>query len=46
MLRRFVASTKMFPFPDYDLELADGREEPKLIMRYRTETSRPQLPAE
>jgi hypothetical protein len=35
MLRRFVAGTKMFPFPDYDLNLVDGRDEPKLVMRYR-----------
>ena len=35
MLRRFVAGTKMFPFPDYDLDLAEGREEAKLVMRYR-----------
>lgn len=41
MLRRFVASTKMFEFPDYDLELADGRDELKLVMRYRPPT--PQL---
>lgn len=38
MLRRFIASTKMFEFPDYDLELAEGRDEPKLIMRYREPT--------
>ncbi|HRD74688.1 MAG TPA: replication initiator protein A, partial [Hyphomicrobiaceae bacterium] len=35
MLRRFVASTKLFQFPDYDLELADGLTEPKLVMQYR-----------
>ena len=35
MLKRFVASTKVFPFPDYDLDLVDGREELKLVMRYR-----------
>jgi plasmid replication initiation protein len=39
MLKRFVASTKMFPFPDYDLDLVDGRDEPKLVMRYRDQTA-------
>lgn len=39
MLKRFVASTKMFPFPDYDLDLVDGRDELKLIMRYREQTA-------
>jgi hypothetical protein len=36
MLRRFVAGTRIFPFPDYDLEILDGREEPKLSMKFRT----------
>jgi hypothetical protein len=39
MLKRFVASTKMFPFHDYDLDLVDGRDELKLIMRYREQTA-------
>jgi hypothetical protein len=40
MLKRFVASTKVFPFPDYDLDLVDGREELKLIMRYREQQAK------
>jgi|SRR6185436_14857986 plasmid replication initiation protein len=39
MLKRFVASTKMFPFPDYDLDLVDGRDERKLVMRCREQTA-------
>ena len=34
-VRQFVASTRMFPFPDYDLELVPGRREEMLVMRQR-----------
>jgi plasmid replication initiation protein len=37
MLRQLVASTKMFPFPDYDLDLVDGQSSKLLRMRYRGE---------
>lgn len=35
MLRQLVASTKVFPFPDYDLDLVDGQHGQLLRMRYR-----------
>ena len=35
MLRQLVASTKMFPLPDYDLDLVDGQTGQLLLMRYR-----------
>lgn len=38
MLRQLVASTKMFPFPDYDLDLVEGRNGALLRMRYRAES--------
>lgn len=34
-VRQFVNSTRMFPFPDYDLELVSGKREEVLIMRER-----------
>lgn len=34
-VRQFVSSTRMFPFPDYDLELVAGKREEVLIMRER-----------
>ncbi|MCJ2106632.1 replication initiator protein A [Methylobacterium sp. E-041] len=34
-VRQFVVSTRMFPFPDYDLELTTGKREEILIMRER-----------
>lgn len=34
-VRQFVSSTRMFPFPDYDLDLVAGRREEVLIMRER-----------
>ena len=37
-LRRFVATTKLFPLPDYDLSLTEGREEMILHMVRRDET--------
>ena len=37
MLRQLVASTKIFPFPDYDLDLIDGQSGQLLRMRYRGE---------
>ena len=36
-LRQLVASTKLFPLPDYDVELIPGQQEPLLLMRYRGE---------
>ena len=36
-LRQLVASTKLFPLPDYDVELIAGQHEPLLLMRYRGE---------
>ena len=37
MLRQFVASTAMFPFPDYDLSLVEGERDTILVMRFRGE---------
>ena len=34
-VRQFVSSTRMFPFPDYDLELVSGKREEVLVMRER-----------
>lgn len=34
-VRQFVSSTRMFPFPDYDLELVAGKREEVLVMRQR-----------
>ncbi|MBT9293102.1 replication initiator protein A [Prosthecodimorpha staleyi] len=34
-LRRFVATTKLFPLPDYDLALTEGRDEMILHMQRR-----------
>lgn len=44
MLRQLVDSTKMFPLPDYDLELLEGQREPLLRMSYRGEKAVPPLP--
>lgn len=38
-LRRFVATTKLFPLPDFDLALTEGREEMILHMIRRDETA-------
>ena len=37
MLRQLVASTKIFPLPDYDLDLIEGQSGQLLRMRYRGE---------
>jgi len=37
-LRRFVATTKLFPLPDYDLYLSEGRDEMILHMVRRPDT--------
>jgi hypothetical protein len=37
-LKRFVAATKLFPLPDYDLFLTDGRDELILHMIRRDES--------
>ena len=37
-LRRFVATTKLFPLPDYDLFLREGRDEMVLHMVRRAES--------
>jgi len=37
MLRQLVSSTKLFPFPDYDLDLVDGADRQLLRMRFREE---------
>ena len=34
-VRQFVAQTRMFPFPDYELVLVTGRREEVLVMRAR-----------
>jgi hypothetical protein len=34
-VRQFVSGTRMFPFPDYDLELVSGKREEVLVMRER-----------
>lgn len=34
-VRKFVESTRVFPFPDYDLELVEGKREEILVMRER-----------
>jgi plasmid replication initiation protein len=34
-VRKFVESTRVFPFPDYDLELVAGKREEILVMRER-----------
>jgi plasmid replication initiation protein len=39
-LRRFVATTKLFPLPEYDLDLIAGRDGPNLRMRYRAKGSK------
>lgn len=36
-LRQLVASSKMFPFPDYDLDLVEGQSGVLLRMRFRGE---------
>lgn len=36
-LRKFVATTKLFPLPEYDLDLSEGRDGPVIHMRYRKE---------
>lgn len=36
-LRKFVATTKLFPLPEYDLDLTDGRDGQVMLMRYRQE---------
>ena len=41
--RRLVANTKMFPFPDYDLDLIEGQSGPLLRMRYREEGATPPI---
>jgi plasmid replication initiation protein len=41
MVGQFVASTKMFPMPDYDLELAEGQREMLLVMTNRETSSLP-----
>lgn len=43
MLRQLVTSTKMFPFPDYDLDLVDGQSGQLLRMRYRAEAAQREL---
>jgi hypothetical protein len=35
MLRQLITSTRLFPFPDYDLELMGGQREQLLRMHYR-----------
>lgn len=37
MLKQFVGSTRMFPFPDYELTLVDGERDTILLMRFRGE---------
>lgn len=44
MIRQLVGGSKLFPFPDYDLDWREGREEPKLVMTYRPSAA--QLTAE
>lgn len=34
-LPQFVSSTRVFPFPDYDLEIVEGKREDILVMRER-----------
>ena len=37
MLRQLVSHSKMFPFPDYDLDLVEGQSSQLLRMRFRGE---------
>ena len=47
MVGQFVASTKMFPMPDYDLELTQGQRETILVMTNRgTEALADEAPAQ
>lgn len=39
MLRQLVTSTKMFPFPDYDLDFVDGTNGQLLRMRFRSDVA-------
>ncbi|MGU3661508.1 replication initiator protein A [Methylobacterium fujisawaense] len=34
-VRQFVSSTRVFPFPDYELEIVEGKREEILVMRER-----------
>ncbi|MEY2853174.1 MAG: replication protein [Pseudomonadota bacterium] len=43
-LKRLVNTARMFPLPEYDLDLTEGRDGPVLHMRYRTNP--PKLSAE
>lgn len=36
-LKQFVSTTKLFPLPEYDLELSTGRDGPVLHIRHRKE---------
>lgn len=45
MVGQFVASTKIFPMPDYDLELTPGQRETILVMTSRDPASPPTLEA-
>ena len=36
-IRQLVANSKVFPLPDYDLDLVGGRSSQLLRMRYRVE---------
>jgi plasmid replication initiation protein len=45
-LRRFVATTKLFPLPDYDLALTEGRDEMILhMLRRERDTGSTSVPA-